>query len=77
MWKKMTLLKYIQNWLNSIETQQFLTFGYFLLMIPSLADDFRAVFGDTVRRAFIGDTIFPGWLHVTSTAILSFIPLFA
>jgi hypothetical protein len=56
----MTLLKYIQNWLNSIETQQFLTFGYFLLMIPSLADDFRAVFGDTVRRAFIGDTIFPG-----------------
>jgi hypothetical protein len=42
-------------------------------MIPSLFDDLGAVFGDLVRRAFIGDTIFPGWLYVNSTAILSFI----
>jgi len=45
-------------------------------MIPSLADDFGAVSGNSVRRAIIGDTIFPVWLYVTSTAILSFIPLF-
>jgi len=45
-------------------------------MIPSLADDFGAVSTNSVRRAIIGDTIFPGRLYVTSTAILSFIPLF-
>ena len=66
----------MHNSLNSKETQQILKFGYFLLMIPSIVDDLGAVFGDLVRRAFIGDSIFPGWLYVTSTAILSFILLF-
>jgi len=46
--------------LNSKETQRILKFGYFLLMIPSIVDDLGAVFGDLVRRAFIGDSIFPG-----------------
>jgi len=46
--------------LNSKETQPVLKSGYFLLMIPSLVDDLDAVFSDLVRRAFIGDTIFPG-----------------
>jgi hypothetical protein len=66
---------YRTGWIRK-KTQQFLKFGYFLLMKSSLVDDLGAVFGDSVRRAFIGDTIFPDWLYVTSTAILSFILLF-